>query len=254
MRVARRPNGFFVRFDGYGDFDIQGSLIACAALPYVPEHTIRHLLLDQVLPALLGQRHSVVLHASAVALDGRAIAFLGRAGTGKSTLAAAMIERGAAVVTDDAVVIDTRRPRAVVPTYPGVRLWPDSRTLVRTRRRVSRSQVAHYSPKQRWAGDAVPFHADVLPLAAMYVIGRGNRGRFVSLSAREAMMALVCHSMTLDPTDREAMRRAFEIASATVARVVVTRLIVGPGRAGLRAATDAVLARELRLNPRITAG
>jgi serine kinase of HPr protein (carbohydrate metabolism regulator) len=41
------------------------------------------------------------IHASAVAIDGRAVLIGGRSGTGKSDLALRLIDRGAALVSDD---------------------------------------------------------------------------------------------------------------------------------------------------------
>ena len=52
---------------------------------------------------------SIPLHASAVAIDGRAIVFVGESDLGKSTLAAAMCEHaGASLLGDDAVVLEKR--------------------------------------------------------------------------------------------------------------------------------------------------
>lgn len=53
-----------------------------------------------VLLALLGK---TVLHGAALALDDRAIVLLGDSGLGKSTLAAALVGRGARLLTDDVV-------------------------------------------------------------------------------------------------------------------------------------------------------
>jgi hypothetical protein len=50
---------------------------------------------------------AIPLHASAVAVDGRAVVFVGSAGFGKSTLAAAMCElAGASLLGDDGVAIE----------------------------------------------------------------------------------------------------------------------------------------------------
>ncbi|HVH44487.1 MAG TPA: hypothetical protein VM925_19170 [Labilithrix sp.] len=46
------------------------------------------------------------MHGAAVSVDGKAVVFLGRSGAGKSTFAAAMCARGAALLADDAVAID----------------------------------------------------------------------------------------------------------------------------------------------------
>lgn len=51
---------------------------------------------------------SLTVHASAVALAGRAVLILGASGAGKSGLALQMIARGAALVADDRVVLRRR--------------------------------------------------------------------------------------------------------------------------------------------------
>ena len=46
------------------------------------------------------------LHASAVALDGRALAFVAPSGTGKTSVAAHLVARGASFLTDDALAVE----------------------------------------------------------------------------------------------------------------------------------------------------
>lgn len=55
---------------------------------------------------LLGLMGRATLHASAVRLRGRVVAFVGASGAGKTTLAQLLCERGAELVTDDALRID----------------------------------------------------------------------------------------------------------------------------------------------------
>lgn len=50
-------------------------------------------------------RGEIGLHGSAVARGGRAVAFVGGSGMGKSTLAAALTKRGAQLLSDDAVAL-----------------------------------------------------------------------------------------------------------------------------------------------------
>jgi serine kinase of HPr protein (carbohydrate metabolism regulator) len=60
---------------------------------------------------------SETLHASAVAIDGRAVLIEGRSGAGKSDLALRLIDRGAALVSDD-YTICVRDGKAVLATAP----------------------------------------------------------------------------------------------------------------------------------------
>lgn len=62
-------------------------------------------LLGTVFGILLHQREEIVLHASAVRVNGRAILFCGASGAGKSTLAAALAQRGLPLITDDVCAI-----------------------------------------------------------------------------------------------------------------------------------------------------
>lgn len=48
---------------------------------------------------------SETLHASSVALDGRAVLITGRSGTGKSDLALRLIDRGATLISDDYTIV-----------------------------------------------------------------------------------------------------------------------------------------------------
>lgn len=236
MQVARRGRGYLVRFPARADFEVARRAIVCAPCRGVPAPTVRHLLLDQLLPARLASDRRLVLHASAVAVDGRAIGFVGAAGSGKSTLAAALVRRGAALVTDDALMIEVRGGRLVAtPTYPGLRLWPAARKMW-TPPGARRCRVAHYTRKERWAGAAVPFCPCAVPLAALYLIAPGTRASARRIGPRQAVMALVRHSMILDVTDRAALRASVDLAAEVASSVHVARLVVPRGRRGVGAA------------------
>jgi hypothetical protein len=68
------------------------------------------------------------LHASAISYKGRAFAFSGQAGAGKSTLAAACVKAGAQLVADDILVVSSKsgsRPIAN-PGMPKIKLWREA--------------------------------------------------------------------------------------------------------------------------------
>ena len=96
LSLARRVDGFLLRFPFLADFviDAEGCRIGAWAAPDIDEETLRHLLLDQVLPRVLGYKERLVLHASAVLVNGTAMAFAGNTGAGKSTLAASFQTAG----------------------------------------------------------------------------------------------------------------------------------------------------------------
>ena len=79
--------------------------------------------------ALLWQLRCVLpLHVAAVARNGRAIGFVGPPGTGKSSLAAALSERGWQLVTDDIAAVrwDDEGHPLLEPNPPQLRIWGSS--------------------------------------------------------------------------------------------------------------------------------
>lgn len=71
------------------------------------------------------------VHASAVAWEGRAIAFTGPSGAGKSTLIAALGRRGLPMVCDDTLVLDISDPARLtaMPGHKRLKLTPTSLNL-----------------------------------------------------------------------------------------------------------------------------
>lgn len=60
------------------------------------------------------------LHASTVALDGRAVLILGTSGSGKSDLALRLLDRGFTLVSDDQTIIRRDRDRLVAAPPPAI--------------------------------------------------------------------------------------------------------------------------------------
>ena len=82
-------------------------------------------ILGTVFGILLHQREQIVLHASAVRVNGRAVLFCGASGAGKSTLAAALAQRDYPLVTDDfcTLTIDGSGAPMVYPDGRQLKLW-----------------------------------------------------------------------------------------------------------------------------------
>ncbi len=84
-------------------------------------------LLGPILALVLRYRGIVCLHASAVVLLDRAVAFVGPEEAGKSTTAAAFALRGFSILSDDVVPLGERDGAFfALPGSPQLRLWPES--------------------------------------------------------------------------------------------------------------------------------
>ena len=115
-----------------GAFLVRGGReIVIDPAPGVEDRLLRLSLLGPVLGLILHQRGLLVMHASVVGRGDGAVAFLGKNGWGKSTLAAALYAKGYDLVTDDVAAIQIGPDGAsVVPGFPQVKLWPEAATLL----------------------------------------------------------------------------------------------------------------------------
>lgn len=244
-----KGNGhYLLRFHELADFVVsrEGERITCSSAPATPPETIRHLLLDQVLPLVLNLRGKEALHASAVLTPHGACAFLGEAGWGKSTLAASFVRSGGTALSDDCLMLDEDEGRILgVPSYPGVRLWPDSAAVL-SGGPHSPPPMPHYTGKRRVDLDGRGPLAPV-PLRGLYVlapaVGQEAEGgaKIEPMAPGEGLMELVRHTFRLDLSDRAMLARQFVFLTRVVARVPVRRLSYPRDFSVLPAVQEAIL-------------
>jgi hypothetical protein len=133
------------------------------------------------------------LHASAVAVEDGAVAFLGDCGSGKSTTAGVLHAHGYAVVADDvtAIQIDQVRPM-VQPGYPQLKLWPSvAAALGYSPETLPR---LHAQLEKRAFLATRGFQHRPLPLRRIYVLAEGLSQDIERLRPQEALVELVRHS------------------------------------------------------------
>jgi hypothetical protein len=227
LAFGRLGGDYLLRFPGRADFLVRssGREIRCHPSANVPGETLRHLLLDQVIPLALSHGGRLVLHASAVATAGGAVAFLGRTGEGKSTLSAAFAQDGWQILTDDALAIEETGGRLTgLPSYPGLRLWPEPAVAL-FGDGPALEPVADYTDKRRLGPDhsGVTFCRERSSIRRLYFLSPresaedGKVVRITPLGPPDALIALVAHSYHLDVGDRERLRRDFERLTRVVA-------------------------------------
>jgi hypothetical protein len=187
-------------------------------------------LVGPVIAFALRLRGTTCLHASSIAVGGRAIALLGLPGAGKSTTAAAFAHLGYPILSDDVALLDDRGHRFLVqPGYPRVNLWPDSvRSLF-----GSEDALPQITPT--WAKKYLPldqnrhrFQAEPLPLGAIYVLAGRKVGLAAPvvevLAASEAFITLVANTYVNYLLNEEMRTREFHVLERVVAGVPVRRV------------------------------
>ncbi len=102
-----------------------GRRVVVEAYPGADPAEFQPFLLGTGLALLCYQRGLIPLHGCAVSKKGVAIAVLGHSASGKSTLAAALLNRSYRLITDGILVFDPVSG-LVLPTYPVLKLWKDS--------------------------------------------------------------------------------------------------------------------------------
>lgn len=124
------PGRVMFRVPGTAIYDIKdGRHIAVCPEETADEDELRLFILGSCMGAALMQRGLLPLHGSAVAIDGQAYGIVGDSGAGKSTLAAAFLQAGFPLISDDVIALDFSGGYArplVIPSYPQQKLWQQS--------------------------------------------------------------------------------------------------------------------------------
>ena len=161
---------FLLHIPGVARFLLSGGReIVFAAAAGVDAADISIFLAGTVLGILLHQRGQVVLHASAVRVNGKAVLFCGASGAGKSTLAAALAQRGFPLVTDDFCAVTKGGAGApmVQPDGRNLKLW--AQTIEKLDLAERRGAPVRNCLQKFFVEPAAVF-SEPLPLAAVYAL------------------------------------------------------------------------------------
>lgn len=181
-------SGFRLHVRDCGEFVVSPELdrIEVRRVPGGRVDLLPVLLAGTVTAFVLTLRGHLVLHASAVAFDGTALAFVGQSGRGKSTVAALLCVEGAALVTDDVLVVDPGPPVTCVGGAAELRLREAAASIARSRTDASTRTTAD----DRLAFAPAPAPPEPLPLAAIVVPSPSRTHERLELRRLEPIDAL----------------------------------------------------------------
>ena len=225
----------YLRWPGEFEFliSIDGTaIVARPLLPGSPEafHTY---LLGQALSFALVKQGFDPLHATTVAIDGAAVAFLGESGYGKSSLGAMFIQAGHRLLTDDLLVLSPHDGGFTAHAGPPrIKLFPGiaRHTLGPTERGTP---IASTTRKLVIPLDDRQAFRCPLPLKAIYVLTPPARSRTMAgarircVSKRRACLALLRNTFNASVTDPGRLSRELSFA-ASVAETVPIKLLAYP--------------------------
>jgi hypothetical protein len=185
-----------------------------------------HRLLATALPLMLAERGDLVLHASGVAAsDGRGVLFCGPPGRGKSTIAAALAERGHRVIGEDGVALTfgSEDPPVAWPGPAGVRL-----------------RRSPGGPKQTRPLAAGLETTEPVPIAAVVVLDPRGQGkpRHERLAGTAGLALLTAHTMF---AGAERLPRAFRQLARLASAVPVYRAHLPDDLGAAPAAAESLL-------------
>lgn len=193
-----------VRLTDEADFYLFSDRILCQAADSFADQLVEIRFLGPVLALWLERQGIPTLHAAAVTDNCRTAAFLSGNYAGKSSLAAAFVQAGYALLTDDMLAIERHSGTFWGrPGYPQMRLWPDE----------ARHFVGHKELEQIYPGCSkrrVPiglggfgsFSEKSQPLSCIYLperrssAGNGSDITISPVPPRFAAMELIRHTFT----------------------------------------------------------
>ena len=236
----------------YGDgteflIDRGGAQIRCTWPPAFTLEDAATYLLGPVLGLVLRLRCITCLHASAIDIDGHAIAIVGPPGAGKSTAAAVFARNGFGVLADDVVaLIEEGGTFLAQPAYPRVGLWPESIDALfgspdALPRQTATWGKCYLSLSQQWYS----FQSRPVPLRALYLLDERDPNAPVpfvdALPARDGLTRLIGNTYVNYLLDRDMRARDLDVLARLAGRVPLRRLVPPADSAYVHSLRDAIL-------------
>lgn len=211
--------GWSLLFHGVAEMvvDVSATSVRVHRDPDGDRGMIEVLVAGPVLAMVLALRGVPCLHASAVAVDGAAVAFAGTSGAGKTTLAGLCCALGAELVADDTLRLDlSTGPPSCIPGGREIRLRPGAAVVAA----ALGDHPQRLTADGRTAVLVGPEELDPLPLRLVLIPVLGDHEVGVrQLVGADATSALLAASRVGSLRTASALEAALDLA-ASVARAV----------------------------------
>jgi hypothetical protein len=233
--------GYLLWAEGFGRVLISadGRELLCDPAPTRADWTT--ILWAQALPFAATLRGLEVLHAAGVVIGAGAVLLAGEPGAGKSSLAAALVRRGAGLLGDDAIALQPRDGALVAhPSVGLLHLRTAEQTRLSAPERSALGTPIELAGRWRYTRTV----ADAAPLAALLLLERSTRGPALERLQRVDPWDLLASTFNLSVRTPERLRRQLDVVGALAAGGEVYRLRVQPDMDASRLA--ALLDERLR--------
>lgn len=193
-------------------------------------------LLGPIFGFILRIRGFTAFHASAAVINGYAVAFVGSGGAGKSTIVGALARAGHRILSDDVAVLEEASGTfRIKPSYPQIRLWPDSVSILFG----TRDALPKLVPSCDWwdkcfldlQRDGFHFQDEALPVRFTYILEPRSQNVQIAradvIPSIQAFPRLVAHTSVNYALTSDMRRREFHALGRFVEQITIKRLILG---------------------------
>jgi len=235
-------------FAGSVDFYLSPDTIIAHLVDPAYRYLVEILLLGEIFSLWLELKGIRMIHASAAVIDDSALAFLSTNMGGKSSLAAAFMQQGYPLLTDDIIPVEERNGLFIArPGYPAMRMWPDQANYFLGNYEDLEIVHPELSKRRILVGPQGfgTFCSEEKPLKVMYLPHRMSSDSAISIepvSKKNAFFALLQNSFTAGIVEALGLQpQRMNFFTRMVTQVPVRRLNYPEGFHHLSHVVDAVL-------------
>jgi hypothetical protein len=232
--------GYRIAAPGFGTHIVSpdgASILSC--IPAISAWRWQRLLFAQVVPLAATLQGLELLHASAVEHSGRALGLIAASGTGKSSIAAHLVSRGARYVADDVLALESAQ--GIVVAHPGPATASVYRSELRTLGAAGASRVGVVIGRSDKVQLAVEPVERPIPLDRIYFIVRnGSIVRFAIDEVRPPDPRLLLASSFISYLRTPAFLLGHLDACAQIAQAARMFRVTVPAEFGAGDVADAV--------------